>query len=91
MRLQLIVAAAGIVAATYPTEPFTIENVITFGDSYTDSGRLSAYVANGGSAPPPATDTSTSNFTASGGYSWGHFATQQLGAKYYDYAGMTFS
>ncbi|KAK8102379.1 acetyl esterase [Apiospora sp. TS-2023a] len=86
MRLRLIIAAAGTAAATYPTKPFTVENVIAFGDSYTDSGRLSAYSANNGSTPPPATDTSTSNFTASGGYSWGHFATQQLGAKFYDYA-----
>lgn len=90
MRLQLIVAVASTAAATYPTKPLPVENVIAFGDSYTDSGRLSAYVANNGSAPPPATDTSTSNFTASGGYSWGHFATQHLGAKFYDYAGMTF-
>ncbi|KAK8074141.1 Acetyl esterase [Apiospora phragmitis] len=86
MRLLLIVAAAGTAVATYPVKPFTVENVIAFGDSYTDSGRLSAYMANNGATPPPATDTSTSNFTASGGYSWGHFATQQLGAKFYDYA-----
>lgn len=92
MRIHLVVAVAvaGTAAATCPNDkpPFTVENVVVFGDSYTDSGRLSAYIANNGSAPPPATDTSASNFTASGGYSWGHFATQQLGAKFYDYAGM---
>ncbi|KAK7974378.1 hypothetical protein PG989_016226 [Apiospora arundinis] len=90
MRIHLVVAVAvaGTAAATCPNDkpPFTVENVVVFGDSYTDSGRLSAYIANNGSAPPPATDTSASNFTASGGYSWGHFATQQLGAKFYDYA-----
>ncbi|KAK8070583.1 acetyl esterase [Apiospora hydei] len=86
MRPLPLLAAAGTAVANYPTRQHTVKNVIAFGDSYTDSGRISAYIANNGSAPPPATDTSTSNFTAGGGYSWGHFATQQLGAKFYDYA-----
>ncbi|KAH8648463.1 hypothetical protein BX600DRAFT_389294 [Xylariales sp. PMI_506] len=63
-----------------------VENVISFGDSYTDEGRLAAYGAGNGSTPAPGTNTAGSNVTASGGYSWGHFATQILGAKYYDYA-----
>lgn len=64
----------------------SIDNVVSFGDSYTDEGRLSAYFAYEGKTPPPGTHTSGSNSTASGGYAWGHFATQQLGAQYYDYA-----
>ncbi|KAK8109721.1 acetyl esterase [Apiospora kogelbergensis] len=89
MRLLLpTIAAAGMAAATYPSgkPPFVVENVVAFGDSYTDAGRLSAYITNNGSTPPPATDTSTGNFTSTGGYVWGQFATQELGAKFYDYA-----
>lgn len=94
MRLLLpTIAAAGMAAATYPSgkPPFVVENVVAFGDSYTDAGRLSAYITNNGSTPPPATDTSTGNFTSTGGYVWGQFATQELGAKFYDYAGINSS
>ena len=83
--LPFLAARAAAACATPP--PQAVDNVIAFGDSYTDEGRLSAYFARNGSAPEPGTHTSGSNFTASGGHAWGHFATQALGAKYYDYAG----
>ncbi|KAI1841448.1 hypothetical protein JX265_001484 [Neoarthrinium moseri] len=87
LLLQLLATAAAVVATSCGKSQLkSVDNVVSFGDSYTDEGRLSAYFANNGSAPPPATNTAGSNFTASGGYAWGHFATQLLGAKYYDYA-----
>lgn len=89
--LQLILAAGAVASTASSCGSGSggpkVSNLVSFGDSYTDEGRLSAYFANNGSAPPPGTSTSGSNFTASGGYAWGHFASQQLGAKYYDYAG----
>ncbi|ORY67520.1 acetyl esterase [Pseudomassariella vexata] len=90
MRLFPILVAAGAVANSWKSSSLQNlrgpHNVITFGDSYTDEGRLSAYFSNNGQPPPPGTSTAGSNFTASGGYAWGYFATQKLGAKYYDYA-----
>lgn len=59
---------------------------MTFGASYTDNGRLNYYTANGGNAPPPGTLPPTTNVTASGGLSWGHFVQQQTGVAYFDYA-----
>ncbi|KAH8198176.1 hypothetical protein TruAng_007657 [Truncatella angustata] len=87
MGLLPLLLAASVAASSCSTGKLTnVENLISFGDSYTDQGRLSAYFANHGVTPPPATNTSGSNFTSTGGYAWGHFASQQLGATYYDYA-----
>ncbi|KAH9905429.1 carbohydrate esterase family 16 protein [Xylariomycetidae sp. FL2044] len=63
-----------------------IKNLIVFGDSYTDEGRLSWFTNHNGTGPPPGTDVPTSDFTASGGYTWPYYASQQLGAKTYNYA-----
>ncbi|KAK6088947.1 gdsl lipase acylhydrolase family protein [Seiridium cupressi] len=84
--LQLLLAVGAAASSCDAGEPRGVANLISFGDSYTDEGRLGAYYANNGSAPPPGTSTAGSNFTSTGGYAWGHFASQQLGAKYYDYA-----
>jgi phospholipase/lecithinase/hemolysin len=88
MLLPFLIAAGVAASSCAPETPKAVSNLISFGDSYTDEGRLGAYFANNGSAPPPGTSTSGSNFTSTGGYAWGHFASQQFGAKYYDYAGM---
>lgn len=64
-----------------------IENLVVFGDSYTDEGRLGYLIGTGGIAPPPGTVIPTSNATAGGGYSWPHYASQKLGATTYNYAG----
>jgi phospholipase/lecithinase/hemolysin len=88
MHLRYLLATAGVAAASYGNiTRRKVENLVSFGDSYTDEGRLSAYTANGGNPPPPGTSTAGSNFTAGGGYGWGHTASEQLGATYYDYAG----
>ncbi|KAI1798666.1 carbohydrate esterase family 16 protein [Daldinia bambusicola] len=63
-----------------------VDNLIVFGDSYTDEGRLAYFQSHNGTAPPPGTLIPTANVTASGGYTWPHFASQQLGAATYNYA-----
>ncbi|KAI0441114.1 carbohydrate esterase family 16 protein [Xylaria telfairii] len=63
-----------------------VQNLIVFGDSYTDEGRLLYFVNTGGTAPPPGTVIPTSNFTFSGGYTWPHYASRKLGATTYNYA-----
>ncbi|KAI0130388.1 acetyl esterase [Xylariales sp. AK1849] len=86
MLLLPLLAATSVAAASCGKEVLkSVDNLISFGDSYTDEGRLAAYYADKGT-PPPGTSTAGSNSTSSGGYAWGHFATQLLGAKYYDYA-----
>ncbi|KAI0872558.1 carbohydrate esterase family 16 protein [Hypoxylon argillaceum] len=62
-----------------------IKNLIVFGDSYTDAGRL-AYFINNGEAPPPGTVIPIANVTAGGSYGWPYYASQKLGATIYDYA-----
>ncbi|KAF3000618.1 hypothetical protein E8E14_002789 [Neopestalotiopsis sp. 37M] len=87
MKLLPFLLSSGALASSRARRSLaTVSNLVSFGDSYTDEGRLSAYAANNGSTPPPATSTSGSNFTSTGGYAWGHFVSQALGAKYYDYA-----
>lgn len=63
-----------------------VKNLIVFGDSYTDEGRLAYFFGSGGTPPPPGTLIPTSNATASGGYTWPHYASQKLGATTYNYA-----
>src|SRR3569833_1350562 len=83
MHLLTLLGASSIaLAASYA--PF--EYLVTFGDSYTDNGRLGYYINNGGTGPPPGTYQTVSNKTASGGLAWGQFVEKQTGAKYYDYA-----
>jgi phospholipase/lecithinase/hemolysin len=87
LLLQFLLAAGATASSCGAPTLKHVSNLISFGDSYTDEGRLSAYFANHGSAPPPGTSTAGSNLTSTGGYAWGTYASQQLGAKYYDYAG----
>ncbi|KAI1343248.1 carbohydrate esterase family 16 protein [Xylariaceae sp. FL0016] len=77
---------AGLVAGRSFHVPEEIKNLVVFGDSYTDEGRLSYFINNNGTAPPAGYEIPASNFTASGGYTWPHFASQILGAKTYNYA-----
>lgn len=85
--LSYIVFAAGIVAAEIATHsPIRhMENLVTFGDSYTDESRAS-YFASHGHAPPPGVLLPPSNQTSGGGEAWGRFASEFSGAKYYNYA-----
>ncbi|KAI1353985.1 carbohydrate esterase family 16 protein [Xylaria sp. FL0043] len=63
-----------------------VENLIIFGDSYTDEGRLNLFIASGGVPPPPGTVIPHSNVTAAGSYTWPYYASQKLGAATYNYA-----
>ncbi|KAI8957298.1 carbohydrate esterase family 16 protein [Daldinia sp. FL1419] len=63
-----------------------VENLIVFGDSYTDEGRLAYFQSHNGTAPPAGIVIPTANVTASGGYTWPHFVSQQLGSTTYNYA-----
>ncbi|KAK1988951.1 acetyl esterase [Colletotrichum cereale] len=84
--LVLTVAALASVAAAFKCGLNKLENLVTFGDSYTDEGRLNYFLKSNGSAPPPGVLLPPSNSTATGGYAWGQFVAKSTGAKYYDYA-----
>ncbi|ESZ99080.1 carbohydrate esterase family 16 protein [Sclerotinia borealis F-4128] len=62
------------------------ENLVAFGDSYTDESRLSYFQNHNGSAPPPGTLLPSSNSTAGGGVTWDRYVSNYSGAKLYDYA-----
>lgn len=79
IRLVLLLLEVAIVRASF-------DNLVTFGASYTDNGRLSYYTSNGGNAPPPGTLPPTINVTASGGLSWPQLVQQTTGVASFDYA-----
>ncbi|KAL2257378.1 hypothetical protein VTK26DRAFT_248 [Humicola hyalothermophila] len=86
MRSSLILAgaSAAVVSAFGWLKPF--DTLVTFGDSWTDNGRLSYYGSHDGQAPPPGQYHDETNVTASGGLSWAQFAAKSAGAKLMDYA-----
>ncbi|KAH6632642.1 GDSL lipase/esterase [Chaetomium tenue] len=84
MRFTWILAGASFALAK-PTKG-GFETLVTFGDSYTDNGRLGYYINNGGKAPPPGKMHDESTTTASGGLSWAQFAAKGAGAQLRDYA-----
>ncbi|KAM5343273.1 hypothetical protein ACJ41O_014239 [Fusarium nematophilum] len=63
-----------------------VENLVTFGDSFTDSGRLAYFLNNNGKAPPAGKLPPEHNVTSSGGLAWAQFAARAIGAKHYNYA-----
>ncbi|KAI0401660.1 carbohydrate esterase family 16 protein [Xylaria palmicola] len=63
-----------------------VKNLVLFGDSYTDEGRLQYFISTGGVAPPAGTLLPTTNATSGGGYTWPYYASQKLGATKYNYA-----
>lgn len=63
-----------------------LENLITFGDSWTDSGRMTFFLNNVGSEPPVGVQLPENQQTASGGLAWGQFAARAAGANYHNYA-----
>ncbi|KAL2868097.1 SGNH/GDSL hydrolase family protein [Aspergillus lucknowensis] len=60
--------------------------LVTFGNSYTDDSRLGYFGSHDGEAPPVGWEQPVSNASASGGYNWGHFASQSADLKRYNYA-----
>ncbi|TAQ90007.1 hypothetical protein B7494_g1656 [Chlorociboria aeruginascens] len=62
------------------------DNLIAFGDSYTDESRLSYFIAHNGTAPPPGTLLPESTDTPGGGITWDRWVSIYSGAKLYNYA-----
>ena len=86
MRSSLILAGTSVAVANAFGWPKGFDTLVTFGDSYTDNGRLGYYIGHGGQAPPPGQYHDVSNVTASGGLSWAQSAALGAGAKLMDYA-----
>lgn len=84
--VSLLCLTTAVTASSLKCRSKPFENLVTFGDSYTDNGRLNAYFASGGKAPPPGTMHPEINVTASGGLAWGQMAARASGARYLDYA-----
>ncbi|KAK5660479.1 hypothetical protein OQA88_13027 [Cercophora sp. LCS_1] len=97
MLFSLLLAGASVVSAAAcrgkgkgkgkgncDAESFT--NLVAFGDSYTDNGRLVHYIVNSGSAPTAGQLHAESNVTASGGLTWVQYAAREAEATLYDYA-----
>jgi phospholipase/lecithinase/hemolysin len=85
MRLSWILAGASVALAGKPTKG-SFETLVTFGDSWTDNGRLGYYINNGGKAPPAGVMHPESTNTASGGLSWAQYAARGANATLRDYA-----
>ncbi|KAH9205281.1 acetyl esterase [Leptodontidium sp. 2 PMI_412] len=62
------------------------DNLVTFGDSYTDESRLRYFISHNGTAPPAGLLLPESTSTAGGGITWGRWVSNDTGAKLYNYA-----
>ncbi|KAK8143001.1 hypothetical protein G3M48_007872 [Beauveria asiatica] len=62
-----------------------MDNLVTFGDSYTDESRAT-YLAEYGHVPPAGLLMPPNNRTADGGIAWGRMVANMTGASYYNYA-----
>lgn len=63
-----------------------LENLVTFGDSWTDSGRIDSFIKAQGIPPPAGTLVPDNKRTASGGWAWGQFVAKSMKAKHFNYA-----
>lgn len=88
MLFPLLLAGASVAAAAAECgcSSKLFDNLVTFGDSYTDDGRLSYYINNKGQGPPPGVYPATINVTASGGLTWAQYVARYTGANFRDYA-----
>lgn len=84
MRSLAALAVASVAAAS--SCGLKLENLVTFGDSWTDTGRLGYFINNDGNAPPAGEPIPESSVTATGGLAWGQFVANETGARYYNYA-----
>ncbi|KAH8884746.1 hypothetical protein GQ53DRAFT_879396 [Thozetella sp. PMI_491] len=84
--LLLLAAVPLAVAASHWSHQAPFTNLVTFGDSYTDNGRLGYYFGHNGTGPPPGVYQTVTNKTASGGLAWGQFVEQYARVNYFDYA-----
>jgi phospholipase/lecithinase/hemolysin len=83
MWLLAVLAVASVAAPSYGLK---LDNLVLFGDSYTDEGRLGYFINHKGSGPATGTVLPESNSTASGGKVWGRFVAEMTGAALFDYA-----
>ncbi|KAI4866486.1 carbohydrate esterase family 16 protein [Hypoxylon rubiginosum] len=63
-----------------------IDNLIVFGDSYSDEGRLEYFLSHNNTPPPPGLYIPEANVTKSGGKSWPQIAAKAIGATTFNYA-----
>jgi len=87
-QLSMVLAATTVSAATSQHrgshKPF--ETLVTFGDSFTDNGRLGFYFGSGGKGPAPGQYHTETDVTASGGLTWAQYAARETGSRLVDYA-----
>ncbi|KAH7312882.1 GDSL lipase/esterase [Rhexocercosporidium sp. MPI-PUGE-AT-0058] len=62
------------------------DNLVAFGDSYTDESRLRYFLSNNGTAPPPGLLLPAGTSTPGGGITWDRWVSNYTGAKLYNYA-----
>lgn len=74
-----------LVAAAGAPGPGAMDSLVSFGDSYSEEGRL-AYLSRHHTAPPAGVVLPASNATWSGGYAWTRLAARRAGAALYNYA-----
>lgn len=87
MKASLSIAAALVpLAATAACGLKKFDNLVTFGDSYTDEGRLGYFINHGGEAPPAGELLPESSGAASGGFAWPRIIAQKAGVKSFNYA-----
>lgn len=87
LKLVVLLAATLAAASASSSEPkreFT--DLVTFGDSYTDEGRLAWFEAHNGTAPPPGTYFPPINTTTDGSYIWARTVADITGVTLHDYA-----
>ncbi|KAM4057933.1 acetylesterase [Hirsutella rhossiliensis] len=90
MATKLLLAALAVGASVGATpgrhhHAAEMDNLITFGDSYTDEGR-SDYFVRHHAAPPEGLVLPPNNATFSGGYAWSRLVARRTGAASYNYA-----
>ncbi|KAL4901560.1 hypothetical protein BDW74DRAFT_181571 [Aspergillus multicolor] len=89
--LSLLIFIPSLISSAYagtchPQLPSQLKNLVTFGDSYTDEGRLTYMFANNLTLPPAGTLLPPSNTTASGGLTWPRIVSNKSGLKSLNYA-----
>lgn len=86
LAMFFTIALATTACGALTVNPWSgMENLVTFGDSYTDESRA-RYLVQHGHVPPPGILMPPSNDTADGGYSWGRTVANMSGVRYYNYA-----
>lgn len=85
VRLFLLLATCGLAAAKAHGPGF--ENLVVFGDSYSDEQTLQYLYQNDAQWPPPGTVLGPVNKTAStGGYTWPRIAVDSIDANLFNFA-----